>query len=60
VETEDVWNRLGELRCDVAQGFYLSRPLAAAAVPEWMRRSSGREPGYRAAPSPTRPERRGA
>ncbi len=33
VETEEAWERLRELHCDVAQGFLLSRPVPASEVP---------------------------
>ena len=36
VETADVWRRLADLRCDVAQGFYLSRPIPPAEIPVWV------------------------
>ncbi|MFA6055356.1 MAG: EAL domain-containing protein, partial [Thermodesulfovibrionales bacterium] len=32
VETEEQWNFLRLLRCDIAQGFYLSKPLPAEEV----------------------------
>jgi diguanylate cyclase (GGDEF)-like protein len=36
VETEAVWDQLAQLGCDVAQGYYLSRPLPAATLTEWL------------------------
>ena len=36
VETERVWNQLVQLGCDVAQGYYLSRPLPAADLLAWL------------------------
>jgi diguanylate cyclase (GGDEF)-like protein len=36
VETEAVWDQLALLGCDVAQGYYLSRPVPAAALAEWL------------------------
>jgi diguanylate cyclase (GGDEF)-like protein len=36
VETEAVWNQLAELGCDVAQGYYLARPLPAAELTDWL------------------------
>ena len=36
VETEDVWRRLGDLGCDMAQGFYLSRPMPAVDMTNWL------------------------
>ena len=37
VETPAQLGKLCELGCDYAQGFLLSRPLAADAVANWMR-----------------------
>ena len=36
VETEDVWRRLSNLGCDMAQGFYLSRPMPAVDMTNWL------------------------
>jgi len=37
IETPEVWAALLRLGCDIAQGYFISRPMAAAAVPEWLR-----------------------
>ena len=37
VETAVAWDLLAGLDCDVAQGFYLSRPMPAEDVPRWIR-----------------------
>jgi EAL domain-containing protein (putative c-di-GMP-specific phosphodiesterase class I) len=37
VEDEATLERLRTLGCDMIQGFFLSRPLAAADVERWMR-----------------------
>jgi EAL domain-containing protein (putative c-di-GMP-specific phosphodiesterase class I) len=37
VEDEATLERLRALGCDMAQGFFLSRPLPASEVPAWMR-----------------------
>ncbi len=36
VETDAVMSSLTALRCDVAQGFGLSRPLPPEALGEWL------------------------
>ena len=36
VETQCEWDRLVELGCDIVQGFYVARPMAAAEVTAWL------------------------
>jgi EAL domain-containing protein (putative c-di-GMP-specific phosphodiesterase class I)/CheY-like chemotaxis protein len=36
VETEDDWNLVREVGCDLAQGWFVGRPMPAEAVPEWV------------------------
>ena len=36
VETPEVWTQLEQLGCDIAQGYYISRPMPAAAVAPWL------------------------
>lgn len=36
VETEAVYRALADLGCDNAQGYYIARPLDAAAINEWL------------------------
>ncbi len=36
VETEEVWRRLVEMDCDLAQGYWISKPIPAAALIEWL------------------------
>jgi EAL domain-containing protein (putative c-di-GMP-specific phosphodiesterase class I) len=36
VETEQVLDQLTALRCDIAQGYYLSRPLPAGDFERWL------------------------
>jgi EAL domain-containing protein (putative c-di-GMP-specific phosphodiesterase class I) len=36
VETRENWDMLLELKCDVAQGYYIARPMAAAAYLDWV------------------------
>jgi len=38
IETQEVWNRLCELGCDFAQGYFLSRPLPVADLTQWLRK----------------------
>jgi diguanylate cyclase len=38
VETEEAWDALSQLGCNMAQGYYLSRPVPAAELTQWMRR----------------------
>ncbi len=37
VETADVWHQLVDLGCDTAQGWFVSRPMDAAAATAWLR-----------------------
>src|SRR5205823_14606092 len=39
VESMETWTFLRQLGCDLAQGYYLSRPLPAAAPEQWARTS---------------------
>jgi EAL domain-containing protein (putative c-di-GMP-specific phosphodiesterase class I)/FixJ family two-component response regulator len=45
IETEQDWQLLRELGCDVAQGYFISRPMSAARFPEWVVAWEGRRPG---------------
>ena len=36
VESAEVWNRLVELGCDSAQGYFLARPLPADELTNWL------------------------
>ena len=36
VESEEAWSFLQELGCDLAQGYYCSRPLPAAELEQWV------------------------
>jgi EAL domain-containing protein (putative c-di-GMP-specific phosphodiesterase class I) len=40
VEDEVTWNRLAELGCDLAQGYWIARPLPAAALMDWLVKTS--------------------
>ncbi|HEY2602072.1 MAG TPA: EAL domain-containing protein [Thermoleophilaceae bacterium] len=36
VETEEIWEKLRELGCNTAQGYYLSRPVPAEQLRDWL------------------------
>lgn len=36
VETEEVWRKLGEMECDLAQGYWISKPVPAAQLIQWL------------------------
>jgi EAL domain-containing protein (putative c-di-GMP-specific phosphodiesterase class I) len=36
VETQEAWAQLEDLGCDVAQGYFLSRPVPAEELEEWL------------------------
>ena len=36
-ETQADWNMLRDAGCDLAQGFYVARPMDAASFPDWVR-----------------------
>ncbi len=36
IETSEAWATLLRLGCDLAQGYFISRPMAAQAVPGWI------------------------
>ena len=36
VESEEVWRMLAALGCDLAQGYWISRPVPAAAFMKWL------------------------
>ncbi|HEX4489912.1 MAG TPA: bifunctional diguanylate cyclase/phosphodiesterase, partial [Acidimicrobiia bacterium] len=36
VETESAWDALVAMGCDIAQGYYISRPLPSAALSAWL------------------------
>ncbi len=42
VESREVYDLLVAADCDAIQGYFLSRPLEAAALPEFMRRHAGK------------------
>ncbi len=40
VENRPTWDLLLESGCDIVQGFYVSRPMPASAVEDWLDRKS--------------------
>jgi EAL domain-containing protein (putative c-di-GMP-specific phosphodiesterase class I)/DNA-binding NarL/FixJ family response regulator len=36
IEDQDDWNFLSQLGCDVGQGYFIARPMPAAAVIDWL------------------------
>jgi diguanylate cyclase (GGDEF)-like protein/PAS domain S-box-containing protein len=36
VETQDQWNLLAALGCDIAQGYFISRPMPSEEFPSWV------------------------
>ena len=36
VETSDEWNLLREYGCDLAQGFFIAKPMKSADFPQWV------------------------
>jgi EAL domain-containing protein (putative c-di-GMP-specific phosphodiesterase class I) len=39
IEDRPSWDMLARLGCDVVQGYYVSRPLPAEALVQWLRRA---------------------
>lgn len=37
VETSEGWNLLRECGCDIAQGFFIAKPMRSADFPDWVR-----------------------
>jgi EAL domain-containing protein (putative c-di-GMP-specific phosphodiesterase class I) len=58
VETAEIWDRLDDLGCTVAQGYYLSRPVPAEELRAWLLARDGSSAG--ASPDGTAEQRRGA
>jgi EAL domain-containing protein (putative c-di-GMP-specific phosphodiesterase class I) len=44
VESLELWNRLRDLGCKIAQGYYLSRPLPSDQLLEWIQSRRQDEP----------------
>ena len=41
VESIEIWRQLGELGCEVAQGYLLSRPMPIDDLPQWLETYDG-------------------
>lgn len=41
VESQEDWNLLRRIGCDLAQGYYFARPMEAANFPAWLRNWGG-------------------
>jgi EAL domain-containing protein (putative c-di-GMP-specific phosphodiesterase class I)/ActR/RegA family two-component response regulator len=41
IEKDDEWALLKSLGCDIAQGYFIARPMPGEAVPDWHRSWSG-------------------
>jgi EAL domain-containing protein (putative c-di-GMP-specific phosphodiesterase class I) len=56
VETAEIWDRLDDLGCTVAQGYYLSRPVPAEELRAWLQERGGptAAPAASAAPADRR------
>jgi EAL domain-containing protein (putative c-di-GMP-specific phosphodiesterase class I)/DNA-binding NarL/FixJ family response regulator len=48
VETDAEWRMLQELSCDVAQGFFIAKPMPGEAIMEWLKAYGPRMQGLRA------------
>jgi diguanylate cyclase (GGDEF)-like protein/PAS domain S-box-containing protein len=57
VETQEIWDKLRELGCSTAQGYFLSRPVPPEVLAEWVveRRGSDGESDAAVVPPPVPP-----
>jgi EAL domain-containing protein (putative c-di-GMP-specific phosphodiesterase class I) len=51
VENAAVWDELGRLGCDVAQGYHLTRPLPADELEAWLWKRAAAAAELEAVPS---------
>jgi len=56
VEDAVTWDLLASLGCDRAQGHYVSRPLPAETLAQWVSQHGGRSPDRAGAQPPRKPE----
>lgn len=45
VETCELWDWVKGMGCDIAQGYYIARPMPGADIESWAEDWSGRDPG---------------
>ncbi len=45
VETKESWQLLAEYGCDLAQGYYISRPMPVAEVANWVKKHNAESQG---------------
>ena len=57
VENDETWRQLRIMGCDSAQGFMISEPMPARAVPAWLAAWNQRARELRAVPSLFRREK---
>jgi len=50
VETSQQWDGLGQVRCDIAQGYHICSPVATGNVEQWLR-EEGTAKNHRSFPS---------
>ena len=39
VKSREIWHRLSEMGCDIAQGFFVAKPMPADHIAEWMKKT---------------------
>ncbi len=39
IEDQDTWDLLADLGCDVAQGYFIARPMPGGELYEWVKRT---------------------
>ncbi len=39
IESEDIWRSLDEMKCDLAQGFFMCKPVAPDTLTDWLNSS---------------------
>ena len=43
IENEEVWDRLKQMDCDIAQGYWIARPMLLSEFSKWLARRSNTE-----------------